>query len=668
MNSQSILSIILVALFRSLKKNQNIQDLLLLNGFNPERELVGSLIRIIKNNSYCSVIELPKFRDRITLLPDGNAFVSKLLANNSLPVDVKISNVLKLIAKGERDLLNLLISEGYAINRSQAIKISKKIEELELVKLDFDRDGIFIIDVVEEEEDVLLIMKGGGIKGIAYVGALEELDKYFNFNWYAGTSAGAISAILLGCGYSTSELKDILLKKNFSDFKDAGFFKKIWNLITKRGLYEANTFTKWMDNMLSSKLDRGVDIKLNELPKRITVFASRVYDGTIIFDSKGTKTSHLRAAYAARCSMSIPFIFTPQKIEDINGYDGGMQNNYPAEIIVGDDKSIAFIGLYLGPEIFEGFSKQSIFKDIINIWSESIDYNALRKYHENTIIIDPRPISTADFNLNNIEKEFLLEAGRLSAIKFLVRENIISELPKDFENRKANHNLIRKQIKRKKQNSKIWKGALFLTFILVSFVFFNKCDTTKYKLLNWNESNEFIEESDVSISNTYIFIDGENNQTREGKIDIVFENDTVFSKEKVTYLFGDIEEPRGCVDSTLAIEFLFLNNGNDDLLLNSITPIFTYFSSGGDDVLKPINVIPLQNTFTVDLESDKRQQLHPPFLLKKESYSRYKFDLVGGNFFNSILVLKFNFLIGDMIIESKDFVFDCGSLEDVYLY
>ena len=90
-------------------------------------------------------------------------------------------------------------------------------------------------------------MKGGGIKGLAYLGALEILEDHYTFDWYAGTSAGAISAILLGCGHSTKELKEILIDKDFNDFKDASFLKRIWNLFSKSGLYEANTFTVWLD-------------------------------------------------------------------------------------------------------------------------------------------------------------------------------------------------------------------------------------------------------------------------------------------------------------------------------------------------------------------------------------------------------------------------------------
>ncbi|TDN87312.1 patatin-like phospholipase [Salegentibacter sp. 24] len=61
--------------------------------------------------------------------------------------------------------------------------------------------GESIPDTIDYNE-LVLIMKGGGIKGLAYVGALEVLSKHYKFTWYTGTSAGGIAAILLGCGFS----------------------------------------------------------------------------------------------------------------------------------------------------------------------------------------------------------------------------------------------------------------------------------------------------------------------------------------------------------------------------------------------------------------------------------------------------------------------------------
>ena len=49
----------------------------------------------------------------------------------------------------------------------------------------------------DEIPHLALIMKGGGIKGLAYVGALDLLRDQYDFEWFVGTSAGAITAILL---------------------------------------------------------------------------------------------------------------------------------------------------------------------------------------------------------------------------------------------------------------------------------------------------------------------------------------------------------------------------------------------------------------------------------------------------------------------------------------
>lgn len=77
------------------------------------------------------------------------------------------------------------------------------------------------LEVVEEELPFALIMKGGGIKGLAYAGALEVLWERYRFNWFVGTSAGAVAAVLLGAGYTPREVEGILRDKDFTDFFDS---------------------------------------------------------------------------------------------------------------------------------------------------------------------------------------------------------------------------------------------------------------------------------------------------------------------------------------------------------------------------------------------------------------------------------------------------------------
>jgi predicted acylesterase/phospholipase RssA len=306
-------------------------------------------------------------------------------------------------------------------------------------------------------------MKGGGIKGLAYVGAIEELEKHFKFTWYAGTSAGAISAILLASGYNYKELLTILSEKNFNDFKDANFFKGIINLIFKSGFYEAKTFNKWIDQLLAKKIGQATEVKLKSLPFRASVYASTQGKKALIFDSKDIKTNHIGAGFAARCSMSIPFFFVPQKNYGFNVFDGGLQNNYPVDILLQENPSAKFLGLYLGPEIYEGKKSSTIFGELIKTRTESIDYVALEKYSNETIIIDTRPISTLKFKLSQKEKDFLVECGKVYALKYLIKNNFLNEIEVELDKKTALLEISRKFLIKKKKKKRLIKILVFIT-------------------------------------------------------------------------------------------------------------------------------------------------------------------------------------------------------------
>jgi len=312
-----------------------------------------------------------------------------------------------------------------------------------------------------------LVMKGGGIKGIAYIGALEELEKFYNFNWYAGTSAGAITAILLGAGYSVKDLSDILGTKNFKDFKDAHAIRALCNLITKSGLYEAHNFNVWLEELLASKLNSAVSVQMRDLKSRTTVFASRKDKSVQVFDSHEPDSQQSVAAFAARCSMSIPYIFTPQKIDGRNVLDGGMKNNFPIDLILKDNNSVDFVGLYFGNRTYK-HEKNSVFWDSFKIWTESNDPEILRKHKEKIIIIDPSPISTLKFKLNNSEKEFLLESGRLAALDFLDRNKYLDKNEYNYTNRVDQLETSRRTLILVKNRTKkaIYTDLIFLLFVV----------------------------------------------------------------------------------------------------------------------------------------------------------------------------------------------------------
>jgi len=249
------------------------------------------------------------------------------------------------------------------------------------------------------------------------------LFRSYAFDWFIGTSAGAIAAALLGAGYNRKELEELLRKKQFTDFLDAPFYMAPINLLFHKGLYHARSLTSWIDTLIAQKLNSVTRVKFRQLPHRVTIYASRRGQKALVFDSLNPKTSDMAVSHAVRCSISIPLIFVPAREEGLRVFDGGLQNNYPVDHLLAGYPDTKFIGLYLGAEVFEGEERDpSLFTEILSIWSESNDTAALERYQEETIIIDPRPISTTDFKLTEFEKEFLICAGEAAALKFIAKQ------------------------------------------------------------------------------------------------------------------------------------------------------------------------------------------------------------------------------------------------------
>jgi predicted acylesterase/phospholipase RssA len=274
--------------------------------------------------------------------------------------------------------------------------------------------------IVSNQHPYSIVIKGGGVKGLAFAGALLELEKYFSFDVFAGTSAGAIAAILLGAGYKPVELLEILSEKNFNEFKDASFFGAILNLITKNGLYPGDEIENWMKKLLKKKFPAKLnDVELFELSSHTIVYCSRIKDGRLVFDSKKERMN-THASFAARCSMSIPYFFCPVLIDGVRVYDGGLRANFPLKEFMESYPSKPTIGLYLVSDSKKG---GLVIGELTNIAIDGEELSIVENNLDKVVVIDPRPVQTTDFNLSDKKKELLILSGRLGALRFIERNN-----------------------------------------------------------------------------------------------------------------------------------------------------------------------------------------------------------------------------------------------------
>ncbi len=275
-----------------------------------------------------------------------------------------------------------------------------------------------MLKVVSNQHPFALVLKGGGIKGVAFAGALLELEQYFSFNAFAGTSAGAITAVLLGAGYRPNELLDFLSSKDFNDFKDASFFGSIINFIKTRGLYPGNEIEEWLEELIAGKFPEKIgQVELRDYDYHTIVYSARIRNGRLIFDSKDER-KEAHASFAARCSMSIPYFFSPKYVDGIRVYDGGLRDNFPLKTFMESYPKNPVIGLFLVSDSKKGGLSIG---EIANIAIEGEEAEIVNNNLDKVVVIDPRPIKTTDFNLTKNKREFLLLSGQLGALKFIMR-------------------------------------------------------------------------------------------------------------------------------------------------------------------------------------------------------------------------------------------------------
>lgn len=265
-----------------------------------------------------------------------------------------------------------------------------------------------------------IVMKGGGVKGLAFAGALLELEKHFWFDQHVGTSAGAIAAILLAADYKPTELADILREKNFKDFLDARFWKFPINLLTRGGLYPGEEFRAWIAELIGAKIKQLSEIPMSRLNGAL-VYASRRGAGILRFDSRGEKKD-TPADFAVRCSMSIPFFFQPMNVDGRKVYDGGVRANFPLKQYIDDYPNTHFIGLYLGRP--DRRNRMWSVGELLDIIIEGDERAVADKHSRDVVVIDTSPIGTVDFGLTATEKDFLLKIGRSSALRFLLNRKL----------------------------------------------------------------------------------------------------------------------------------------------------------------------------------------------------------------------------------------------------
>ena len=313
--------------------------------------------------------------------------------------------------------------------------------------------------VQDHETRVDLVFEGGGVKGIALVGALSILEERgYQFQNLAGTSAGAIVATLVAAEYKAAEIREIIAGQNFQRFMDMTWedhiplVGQVLSIVAHKGIYEGKYFLQRMTDLLKAKnvvtfADLLRTPQTDDLRYRykVQVIASDLTDRSLLVLPRDAHTlgidnpDALNVAEAVRMSMSIPIFFEPVQFPNPRSkqehlvVDGGMLSNFPVWLFDSDGPpEWPTFGLKLveanpkqdtladalPPEPVEDLI--SYIKSLVSTMVEAHDRLYLEQdQFVRTITIPTSGVGSTDFNLTPEQAQQLYDAGRAAAEGFL---------------------------------------------------------------------------------------------------------------------------------------------------------------------------------------------------------------------------------------------------------
>jgi NTE family protein len=297
------------------------------------------------------------------------------------------------------------------------------------------------------------VFAGGGIKGLAFAGALVAAAeaKYTEWGKLAGTSAGAITAMALAVGYSAAELKDLLEKFGFDTIADYGPLGKLdipVNLIERHAVTRGVALHKWIEDLLEKAPvkvrtfgeleERSGEGKLQVVGTdlahtRMVIFPR---DVTFYIDDSGErlKPEDFPIADAVRISAGFPYFFPPMKLRDAETdkdgvlVDGGVVSAYPVFLF---DKPAPRHPTW-GFRLYSGNPPErppytsiggidwpiEMLEAIVDTSMNAFDKFDTEIFGPRTISIPTGDVETLDFSLTEAQKKELYRLGYEAATEF----------------------------------------------------------------------------------------------------------------------------------------------------------------------------------------------------------------------------------------------------------
>ena len=254
----------------------------------------------------------------------------------------------------------------------------------------------FSLHSQEQRKKVGVVLSGGGAKGMAHIKALKVIEEAgIPIDYIAGTSMGAIVGVLYAIGYTPEQLDSMVRKQDWT-FLLSDRIKRSAMSLTDRERSEKYTvsipFTKTPKDAATGGIMKGQNlanlfsdltvgyhdsIDFNKLPIPFACVAANVVNGEQIVFHDGILSTAMRA------SMAIPGVFTPVRQDSMVLVDGGIVNNYPADVVkaMGAD-------IIIGVDVQNALKKADKLNSVPDILGQIVDITCQSNHEKNVDLTD----------------------------------------------------------------------------------------------------------------------------------------------------------------------------------------------------------------------------------------------------------------------------------------
>jgi len=258
---------------------------------------------------------------------------------------------------------------------------------------------ILIFSYTSIAQTVGVVLSGGGARGAAHIGFLRALEENnIPIDYITGTSMGAVIGGLYAAGYSVDEIEDILTLKSFTSIvagelpsEDLTVYNleeqdpTLFSILLK---IDSNYTTNvkigvnkdllinyiLMEKLAPASIATNCDFDNLYIPFRATASEVLTEQSVVIREGK--------LDHAVRASMAVPLVYRPIKINGQYLFDGGLYNNFPADVMINEFNPDIIIGSNVTNTILDKYPKKDEHLTSTNdifLFIKKVDPNILRK-------------------------------------------------------------------------------------------------------------------------------------------------------------------------------------------------------------------------------------------------------------------------------------------------